>query len=116
MRSSLRSPGDTVVSAISRNATTGFLSLSRSMVIFETREEERFARRRLLPDERNRPVGQVVVDLRAYLGREGLDALKRSTRLLLHDPRPLLDQGALGRIDGVCLLGRTNFLNSEYFS
>src|SRR5262249_19870879 len=37
MRSSLRSPGDTVVSAISRNATTGFLSLSCSMVIFETR-------------------------------------------------------------------------------
>ena len=32
MRSSLRSPGDTVISAISRNATTGFLSLSRSMV------------------------------------------------------------------------------------
>src|SRR5262245_34217644 len=47
-----------------------------------------------------------LFDLRAYLGREGLDALKRSTRLLLHDPRPLLDQGALGRIDGVCLLGR----------
>src|SRR3984893_17797120 len=33
MRSSLRSPGEMVVSAISRNATTGFLSLSRSMVI-----------------------------------------------------------------------------------
>src|SRR5215475_4034522 len=33
MRSSFRSPGETVVSAISRNATTGFLSLSRSIVI-----------------------------------------------------------------------------------
>ena len=31
--SSLRSSGDMVVSAISRNATTGFLSLSRSSVI-----------------------------------------------------------------------------------
>src|SRR5262245_27304990 len=116
MRSSLRSPGDTVVSAISRNATTGFLSLSCSMVIFEAREEERFARRRLLPDERNRPVGQVVVDLHASLGREGLDALERAARRLLQEPRPLRDQGARGRIDGVCRLGRTNFLNSAYFS
>src|SRR5262249_61722357 len=38
MRSSLRSPGDTVVSAISRKATTGFLSLSRSTVICEPDE------------------------------------------------------------------------------
>ena len=33
MRSSLRSPGEIVSSAISRKATTGFLSLSRSTVI-----------------------------------------------------------------------------------
>ena len=32
IRSSLRSPGDSVSSAISRSATTGFLSLSRSTV------------------------------------------------------------------------------------
>src|SRR5689334_11514100 len=38
MRSSLRSPGDTVVSAISRKATTGFLSLSRSTVICDPDE------------------------------------------------------------------------------
>src|SRR5512136_1945671 len=41
MISSLRSPGDTVVSAISRNATTGFLSLSRSTVIFDPDEIKR---------------------------------------------------------------------------
>src|SRR6185369_6095748 len=36
--SSLRSSGEMVVSAISRNATTGFLSLSRSIVICEPDE------------------------------------------------------------------------------
>src|SRR5450830_2028964 len=38
IKSSFRSPGDTVVSAISRNATTGFLSLSRSTVICDPDE------------------------------------------------------------------------------
>ena len=33
-----QSPGEIVVSAISRNATTGFLSLSRSTVIWEPDE------------------------------------------------------------------------------
>src|SRR3984957_8789643 len=38
IRSSLRSPGEIVSSAISRSATTGFLSLSRSMVIWAPEE------------------------------------------------------------------------------